>query len=156
MSVRAASSRNLRRRQLDRIVKQFSALRSVPLPPNGWIAETRSALGMSTRQLGRRMGITQASANQLEHSEREGTITLNSLGKAAKALGCEVAYVFVPRESLERIVRDQAHAVASRIVGRVAHSMTLEGQGTGAVEREEAIAEMTDELVRTLSRELWD
>jgi predicted DNA-binding mobile mystery protein A len=111
---------------------------------------------MSTRQLAHRLSVAQPSVSDLESSERRGTISLNSLGRAAKALDCEFVYAFIPRESFERIVSDQARVVAGRIVGRVEHTMILEDQGTGATEREEATAELASELVRTLGRELWE
>ncbi len=156
MSIRSAPARALRRRQLDRHFAPLPGLRSLPIPKRGWIAEVRDALGMTTRQLAHRLGTAQQSVIDLQRSEVRGTISLNSLGKAADALDCELVYALVPRESFERIVRDRARAVAIRIVGRVEHSMTLEDQAAGAAEREEAIAELTDELIRTASREVWD
>ncbi len=111
---------------------------------------------MTTRQLAHRLGVAQGSVIDLQRSEVRGSISLNSLGKAADALDCELVYAFLPRESFERIVRDRARAVATRTVGRVEHSMSLEDQGAGAAEREVAIAELTDELIRTASREVWD
>jgi predicted DNA-binding mobile mystery protein A len=156
MQSNRAAARNLRRRQLDRIVTPVTELRQIPLPRRGWIAEIREALGMSGRQLGHRLGVAPSSVSAFETSERLGGISLNSLRKAAAGLNCQLVYAFVPRESFENVLRDQARAVAKTIVGRVEHSMALEAQGAGAVEHEEAITELADELVRNMDRSLWE
>jgi predicted DNA-binding mobile mystery protein A len=151
-----AAARSLRRRQLDRFVEPFRGLAQVPPPRQGWIAEIRGVLGMTSRQLGRRLGVAQPSVSEMENSERHGGISLNTLRKAAEALDCQLVHAFVPRESFERVVRDQARAVAERIVGRVEHTMTLEDQGVSVADQDEAIAELADELVRAMDRALWE
>jgi len=79
-------------------------------PPHGWIREIREALGMSTRQLARLAKMNVSTVSNLEHSERRGTVKLASLRKLAKALHCELVYALVPSKTLERILRDRAHA----------------------------------------------
>ncbi len=74
----------------------------------------------------------------------------------AAALGCRVVYAFVPDESFERIIERQAQLVAERIIHEVDHTMALEDQRAGSIEREEQIRELAAELIRTLPRELWD
>ncbi|MGH2347117.1 MAG: mobile mystery protein A [Chloroflexota bacterium] len=156
MSTIKAKGGALRRRQLDRLFAQLGSPRMIPLPRRGWIAEARNVLGMSTRQLAQRMHVSQPSLTGLERSEQRGTISLNSLRKAAQALNCRLVYAFVPDESFERLVREQAHTVARRMLNNVEHTMALEDQAIEARRQEEAIAEFADDLVRSLSRELWD
>jgi predicted DNA-binding mobile mystery protein A len=146
----------LRRRQLDRLFAQLAGIRAIPLPRHGWIVEVRNILGMNTRQLAHRMNVSQPSITGLERSERQGTITLTSLRKAAEALNCRLVYAFVPEESFERIVREQARMVACRMLNHIEHTMALEDQAIEAHRQEDAIAEFADDLVRSLGRELWD
>lgn len=146
---------NLRRRQLD---KSFSKLRELDLPKpptGGWIREIRESLGLSATHLAPRLGITQPSVADLENSEAKGTITLNTLDKAAAALGCRLVYLLLPAKSLESFLQNQAYLVAKRLVNRLDHTMTLENQQTSKAERQRQIDEIAEELMRTLSKALW-
>jgi len=70
----------LKRRQLDANLKGNA---SAPTPRGGWIRANREALGMSSLQLGRRLGVSQQEAADLERRERTGSITIATLTKAA-------------------------------------------------------------------------
>ena len=83
---------------------------------------------MSGPELGARMGVGQSTIVDIEQSEAQGTIKLDTLHRAADALGCEVVYFLVPRTSLEEIVRAQARQKAAGHLGRVAHHSRLEDQ----------------------------
>jgi predicted DNA-binding mobile mystery protein A len=154
MSTRT-ESRALRRRQIDRTLSQTGVLLRLPLPRRGWIRETREALGMTGAQLAERLGVTQPVVADLERREVLGTVTLQRLRHAAEALGCRLVYAFIPPESLEAALRVRAERVARQLVGRVAHTMALEEQGGDRQEVQDQIADLAAELVRTLSRELW-
>ena len=69
---------------------------------------------------------------------------------------CACVYSFIPPVSLEEIVRRQAEQAATRLYEAVDHTMALEGQSNDQLGRREQIGELTDELIRTLSRELWE
>jgi DNA-binding Xre family transcriptional regulator len=69
-----------------------------PRPRDGWIAEIRSLLLMTSSQLARRVGVSQSVISNLQKSEREKTITLKSLEKVANALECELVYVLIPKK----------------------------------------------------------
>ncbi len=97
-------------------------------PRSGWIRAVRDALGMSMSELARRMGVSKARIGQIEQGERENTITLDTLERAADALGCRVEYVLVPREPLDDLVWAQARAKARAEIGAVDHTMALEDQ----------------------------
>lgn len=97
-------------------------------PRSGWIRAIRDALGMSTSELARRMGLSKARVSQIERGERERTITLDTLERAAEALGCRVEYVLVPREPLDDLVWAQAKAKARAEMAAVDHTMELEDQ----------------------------
>jgi len=93
------------RRQLD---KRLSSLQNRELfvrPPRGWLKAIREALGMTTTQLGQRLGVVQSRVVAIEQGESKGSITLNSLEKAAQALDCRLVYALVPEQPLEDMVR---------------------------------------------------
>ncbi len=122
-------------------------------PPRGWIKAIREGLGMTTAQLGQRLGIKQPSVIELERSEATGTIALATLRRVAEALDCTLVYALVPNKPLEATVRERARLFAGKRRGPVEHSMLLEGQ---QVEKEDSEARL-DEIVReTNPRLFWD
>lgn len=154
--MKSKTSKALRREQLDRSLRE-NDLRHLPQHKRGWIREVREALGMSAQQLALRMGVSQPTVAKMEKSEAAGTITLQSLKKAGDAMGCRFTYAFVPREqeTLEALLRARATEVAARLLDRVEHTMALEAQGADREFRERRVRELADEMVRTLSRDLW-
>lgn len=125
-------------------------------PRRGWIAEVRGIIGMRAAQLATRLGVTQSAVAQFERSEQEGTITLNTLRKAAAALDCRLVYAFVPESTFEELVRARAQLIAREMVGSVEHTMALEDQAASLEQQQELIGDVADDLVRRLPRELWD
>jgi predicted DNA-binding mobile mystery protein A len=146
----------LRRRQLDKQLNPLQSFARTPRPRQGWIREVRNALGMSARQLAQRLGISQPSVAKFERSEEAETISLKSLRKVAEALDCTLVYAFVPNDSLEATLNQQAERRAYELLQRVEHTMRLEEQGRPAQEIEIERQELAQEMIRTLSRELWE
>ena len=124
-AVMAAKARASLDPRLDEVRLARSKLTS---PNHGWIRAIRQALGMTTRQLARRMGIAQGSLTAMEASEISGSIRLDTLRKAAAAMNCSLVYALVPNAPLEEIVREQAEKVAAEHLSPVEHSMLLENQ----------------------------
>lgn len=145
----------LARRQLDlRTAKMTTVSAEVfARPKAGWIRAVRDALGMSTRDLASRLGVTSMAISKLEASERAGTIGLETLSRAADALGCDVVYALVPRIPLEEQVRRQAEAVARAELSPVATTMALEDQSVDSETTESLLEDRIAELVN--SRALW-
>lgn len=140
------------RRRLDRKLRTFPDELAV-LPPQGWIVAIRHALGMSVRDLGRRMGTSGQRASKLERDELSGGIHLASLQRAAEAMNCRLVYAFVPNEPLEDMVRQQARLKAAGILAPIAHSMRIEEQSVSySVEREQ-IDDLAEALIDR--RGLW-
>src|SRR5271165_3015750 len=116
------------RSRLDQRFQELGAVMRYTAPARGWIKAVREALGMTTAQLARRLGIRQPSVIALEQSESKGTIELATLRRAAEALDCTLVYALVPNRPLEVIVGDRARALARRRREPVEHSMLLEDQ----------------------------
>lgn len=148
--------RTLVRRQLDLRLLKVREAGVLEIPRGGWTKSIREALGMSASTLGRRIGMSQPAVSQLESSEGAGTITLASLRKLADGLGCEVAYVLLPREPLEDMVERQARTRARRIVGSISESMMLEGQDVSERALLDEVDFLTQTLVREPDRGFWD
>ena len=145
----AAQSRS----NLDERFKKLEPVSRYSSPVRGWIKAVRGALGMTTAQLARRLGVKQPSVVAIEQSEAKGTIELATLRRVAEALDCTLIFALVPKKPLEAIVRDRARTFARRRRGPIEHSMLLENQ---KVKDEDAEARL-DEIVRdTNPRLFWD
>src|SRR6202789_2452723 len=143
------------RYQLDERFRELGPAKRHTPPVRGWIKALREALGMSTAQLAKRLGIRQPSLVALEQSEAKGTIELATLRRVAEALDCTLVYALVPNKPLETTIRDRARAFARRRRGPVEHSMLLEDQKVKA--RAKDIEDRLDEIVReTNPRLFWD
>ena len=130
------------RRLLDSHFDEWQQLVGLARPPHGWIRAVREALGMSAAALAARLGITAGAVIRLEQSEAADRIQLDTLRRAADALGCDLVYLLVPRRPLDAVVRDRARELARRQVAAVEQTMRLEDQATGtASEMEERFAE---------------
>ena len=113
-------------------------------PSAGWARAMREALGMSAEQLARRIGVSRATIVTLERSEARGRITLASLEKLSRGLGCRVVYALVPEmgASLAELKRARARKVArNQLAERDADRNELE--------------RLTDELLAGSPRKLW-
>lgn len=152
----APPDRALARRQLDKKLASLRGSEAFTRPRRGWIKSIREALGMTAKQLGRRLGVSQPRVTAIEKAEVAGALTLESLEKAAHAMDCQLVYALVPREPLNDMLRKRAEGRARGMMAATGHSMALEAQAVD----QETEAEQLEELVRRLmdkaGAEMWD
>jgi predicted DNA-binding mobile mystery protein A len=143
--------------QIDRKLPQLreaADMLASSMPTGGWIRAIRQSLGLTAAALGRRLKVKPQTANDLEASEKAGTITLASLRRAAAALDAELVYALVPRRKIRETIATRARELAQQRIAPVAHSMRLEAQGLS----DKDLVEQVDELARDLERrprDLW-
>ncbi len=142
------------RRSLDGRLAVLRPAASIPIPRGGWLRAVREALGMNGQQYADRLHIAWQSMSDLERSEAAGTITLNSLRKAAAALHCRLVYAIVPEDgTLADTVDRRAREVALRDIARVDQTMKLEDQAVTSSNRDTDIEDYIAEHVR--DGDLW-
>ena len=148
-------STTLARRQLDRRLRAWRALPpdAAARPHAGWVRAIRDALGMSTEDLARRMGVSAVAVIKLEDRERRGATTLSTLARAADALDCDLVYALIPRQGLTDQVRQRAEVVARAELAPTLATMHLEDQGLDTEQADEAVADRVAELMH--ERGLW-
>jgi predicted DNA-binding mobile mystery protein A len=122
--------RQLRLSQLDRNLELARSL--PPRPSGGWISSVREALGISQREVGKKMRASGQAIQQFEQAEAEGRISIRALRRVAGSMGCELVYTLVPRsgsfaELAERPTRERATHDAKSVL----HTMALEDQKPG-------------------------
>ncbi|MDX8385765.1 MAG: mobile mystery protein A [Gallionella sp.] len=147
--------KDLKQRQLDAGLTRWRTSELPVRPPSGWIKAIRESLGMSAAYLAKRLSIVQSTVHRLEISEAEDTITLGSLRRVAEALGCELQYALVPKQTIAHTLDEQARKVARKRMAAVAHSMALEAQATSDETVESQVKEIAESLRQGSRRELW-
>lgn len=148
-------TRLLRLRQMDRAT-QAEDWRANPPPRGGWIRNIRTALGMTTEQLARRLGVQQPRAVKIEQAEPDGAITIRQMRKVAEALGCEFHYALIPKRPLSETVDAQATAAATATARTIAHTMALEDQRPDEAFVREQVETAKRELLAGRWSRLWD
>ena len=121
-------STSVARRHLDARVSSSALISTLQRPPRGWIRAIREALGMTTTQLAKRLGVSQPAVVSLERSEALGHVRLDTLQRAAAALDCTLVYTLVPNQPLESLVQSRRREIAEKQLAAVEQSMALENQ----------------------------
>ncbi len=143
--------------QVDRKLELFKPLLHMPIPSEGWIHTVRTALNMSLRQLGSKMGSSPQGIKGLEKSEKNGTITIQSLNDLAKALDLKLVYGFVPIDgSLDKMVKRKAMDMANQIISRTSNTMKLEDQENDKERISKALSEKANEIKNEMPKYLWE
>jgi predicted DNA-binding mobile mystery protein A len=146
----------LARKHLDRRLSPLRKTNELTRPPRGWVKAIREALGMTTAQLAKRIGVSQPRVAQLERAEIEDSITLRTLRETAEGLGCTFVYALVPKEPLEEMVRERARKLAEQQLARTNHTMRLENQALEPRELKTERERLVEELIRGDPRRLWE
>jgi predicted DNA-binding mobile mystery protein A len=148
--------KKLMREQLDKKLSSFRDLLSV-LPENvGWIKQLREALSMSTKQLGKRVGLDQSRISRLEKAEINGDMKLSSLQKIARGLNMKFVYGFVPETTMDDIMLQQARKIALKRQKKVDHTMRLEEQEIPIEDKEKALQTLTEKILIEQPKDFWD
>ncbi|MEZ5040311.1 MAG: mobile mystery protein A [Saprospiraceae bacterium] len=143
--------------QIDKKIATFSQLKASSPPNAGWVNAIRVALGMSLKQLGKKLNISPQGAKDIERREKDGSITINALRETAAALDMQLVYGFLPRgETLQKTIEKRASQMATEIVMRTSQSMHLEDQAVSKEELKRAIDEKTQQIINEMPKYLWD
>jgi transcriptional regulator with XRE-family HTH domain len=108
----------------------------------------RQALGLSQRQVGKKMRASGQAIQQFEQAEAEDRITLRALRRVAGTMGCDLVYVLMPKSgSFAELAEEPTRERVARDVKSVVHTMALEDQ-----KPENATQLTEDEAQRRLNR----
>jgi predicted DNA-binding mobile mystery protein A len=146
----------LARKHLERRLAPLRGQQNLIRPSRGWIRAVREALGMTTRQLAKRMGKVQSAVVEMEKSEARDSASLATLRQAAEALDCTLVYALVPNRPIDDMLHARAAEVASEHLVRASHTMALENQSLDHGAQEAERERLIDELLRGSLARLWD
>ncbi len=110
---------------------------------------------MAATHLAARLGVTTSTITRMETSEADDTISLATLRRAAEALGCELHYALVPKQSLADTLEKRALALAREQMAAVSHTMALEAQATSRETVEAQTRALAENLLKGSRRALW-
>lgn len=150
-----SKDRALARKHLDTKLNSIRTSSDVLRPPKGWVKAIRESLGMSAKQLAARIGVTKPRVYEIEKAEISGSITLNSLERAAHALECQLVYTLIPRLPLQKTVEMRAMEIARERIRAASHSMSLEDQALDENELSEHIERLAREILDQGGPEFW-
>ena len=143
--------------QLDRKFENLSTIEGLIIPTEGWVYSVRTALRMTLRQLGAKMGITAQSVKEIEMREKVGSVSLNTLKEVGNALDMRLIYAFIPRDrTLDMMIEKKAYEIAEQIVMRTSTTMVLEDQKNTSERLKKAILDRARELKSEMPKYLWD
>lgn len=148
--------RKLIREQLDKKLDAIKKATLSSMPTHGWIKSIREALGMSTAQLGKKVGIDQSRISRIENAEMTGEVKLSSLMKIAESMDMQFVYAFVPRQSLEDMVQEQARQIAIKRMKRLNNTMRLEEQELSEEQKKKALDDMIQKIMIDEPKDFWD
>lgn len=150
-------NRKLKLEQLDRKLQKYVVLSEKDIPPKGWINAIRTSINMSLAQLGKKLKITAQSVKEIEEREQNKSITLKRLIEFAEVLNLKFVYGFVPNDqSIEKMIEKRAVELATLIVMRTSHTMSLEDQKNSDERLQKAIKDRTEQIKNQLPKFLWD
>jgi predicted DNA-binding mobile mystery protein A len=146
---------DLKLQQLDAALARWRLADLPSRPPSGWLKSIRQTLGMPATQLARRLDVVASTVTRLEASEADDTISLSTLRRAAEALGCELRYALVPKQSLKGTLESRATTLAVQRMATASHSMALEAQATPKNTVAQQTRSLAASLLKGSRRELW-
>ena len=147
---------NLKRQHLDDALRVYPTAKSAAPPRSGWVRSIREALGMTQSQLGAKLGISRQSVQEFEKAEVARRITLDSLDRLGRAMGCRLVYALAPEPgSLNKLLTSRAEALADAMLKPTTHSMELEAQGVSNRDRKRQRKALVDTLLTGNARKLW-
>lgn len=147
------SLRKMRSKQIEKAVIGLSALSR---PQTGWVKTIRETLGMNTRQLGERCGVTSERIIRIESDETQGRTTIATLEKLAKAMNCKFVYGFVPNSKIIEFIEKTAENKARIQLMQTSHHMALEDQEVSKESMKDQIDILKGEILRNNIKHVWD
>ena len=143
--------------QLDDQIRQYVNGQRFDRIPQGWIRSSRTAIGMTLKQLAKRLGFSVPAAKNFEMREVDEAITLASLRKIANAMEMDLVYYFKPKhDSLDDLLQIRAELKAKELMERSNYAMILENQEADNKNKSREYDRLITEIRNQKLSSLWD
>lgn len=150
----------MEKQDFDRLkLKQISeSLQNKTLVPveelGGRIKNIREALGMTQKELAKRLKVNQAVISRIE--DNIASSSLKTIKKIVKALKCDFSIALSSEVPLEEIIRKKAQEVARKLLSRTHANMAMEKQAPSNSAYEFQLNQLIDKLSQDPGPELWE
>lgn len=134
----------------------WQPMREQTQPPGGWLKTVRQALGMKTAQAAKRAGLSEQDVLRIEAQACDNSAQFEEVKRLADAIGCDVVWGLVPKQSLKEALRNQARCVAEKRIISMVEMMAAHGHPVAAHEVVRYIDEFSEILLTELPHTLWD
>lgn len=118
------------------------------------IQDIREALGMTQKQLAKKLKITQSSLSKIE--EDAGSTTIKTLVRIVNGLQCEFKGVVVSSDRLEDIIKVRAEIKAKEMLNRTFSHMAMEQQAPTNNAYQYQLNKLIEELASNPGPGLWE
>jgi predicted DNA-binding mobile mystery protein A len=143
--------------QLDDQIRQYVNGQRFDRIPQGWIRSSRTAIGMTLKQLATRLGFSVPAAKNFEMREVDEAITLASLRKIANAMEMDLVYYFKPKQdSLDDLLQIRAELKAKELMESSNQAMLLENQEADNKNKSREYDRLITEIRNQKLSSLWD
>ncbi|MFH1542106.1 MAG: helix-turn-helix domain-containing protein [bacterium] len=147
-----AKLKGLKLKQISEGVQRGQA---VPVEKLGQrLRDVREVLGMTQKQLAKRLGISQPVLSKIEDNAE--SCSLKTVARVAQGLGCEFLGAIAAKDSLETKIKIQASQKAQALIKRTFANMAMEEQGPEKQNYEFQLEIMTSELMANPRPILWE
>ena len=104
--------RQLARKKLDAEMKLYRRAGMEKNPTNALLRAVRQTLGVPVVEIAEKMGVCKSVVLDLEAREPQNTVTLRSMSRMARAMGCKMVYGIVPEggKTLEELAEKRLWA----------------------------------------------
>ena len=143
--------------QLDDQIRQYVNGQRFDRIPQGWIRSSRTAIGMTLKQLATRLEFSVPAAKNFEMREVDEAITLASLRKIANAMEMDLVYYFKPKQdSLDDLLQIRAELKAKELMESSNQAMLLENQEADIKNTSREYGRLITEIRNQKLSSLWD
>jgi len=84
-------------RMLDEASMAFRVVQEKGVKIQGWLQTVRRELWIPVAELAGRLGVREGEVYRMEYAEGRGVIEIQTLRRAAEALGCDLVYGLAPK-----------------------------------------------------------
>ncbi|MBI5698725.1 helix-turn-helix domain-containing protein [Candidatus Saganbacteria bacterium] len=147
-----ADLKGLKLKQISDAVKEGRPLPAEKIGQR--IRDIREALGMTQKQLSKRLKISQPLLSRIE--ENAESCAVKTLVKIAGGLECEFMGVMVSKEGLEKIINKQAEIKARNMLKRTFATMAMEKQAPTDNAFDYQLKKLIEELANNPGPNLWE
>jgi transcriptional regulator with XRE-family HTH domain len=142
----------LRQEQIFHSVESGAFFHAAELP--GKFAALRKAMGLTQRQMAKRLGMTQPAYLNIE--KKLDASGLKTVEKFLNALNCGLELRIKPTAPFSEMIRERALKKAKSILDRTYGNMAMEKQSPGKKSYDKALKELARDMEQNPDSSVWE